>query len=398
MATGVIYKVNCGDDCGPKKRCTKKYDAYCVIYKGEDRPDLGINSGDNLEEIIEKLELIINNLLEQITNLNIYITEEINNIYEQIEIINGILEDLNDRIDDLENRIDDLENTLCDRVAECTVIQDLLNDIHDLETNFCNKVAQCREEIWEIRPGQSGCSTSTSSYKAWSSSSTTNGYYVETYEDVNPLSPTYGQTKVERVTSKDGQCIAVGSDWVTVQRGCSLSASTYNPSPGSENAIYGWKEEKDNNPNSPTYETTRWVRDTSYDRTCNPPSLPPQEADGCLVCAEVQILSTEGQTTDFVNVTFDNLPEEFTYTPGTGICLRGPLWSETNISAYVTGVANVVITDPYDLGWKVLVNGATRYSGSGDFTGEIDFGVRIDYLYFEFKEGHYYGCKKRFGW
>lgn len=395
MATGVIYKVNCGDGCGPQKRCKKKYDAFCVIYHGEDRPDLGINKGDNMEEIVEKLEAVINNLLNQITNLTIYITEEINSIYEQINIINGILEDLGERIDDLEERIDDLENTLCQRIAECQVVQDLLDDIYDLETNFCNKVAACRDEIWELVPNKTGCSTSTSSYVAWSSSSTKNGYYIETYEDVNPLSPTYGQTKVERRSELDGQCIAVGSDWVTIDRDCSISSSSYDPSPGSPSAIYGWKKEKDSNPNSPTYEEERWVRDTSYDRTCNPPSLPPQEAEGCMVCAKVQILSTEGQTTDFTSVQFDNLSSPFTYTPGTGICIRGPLWDENNISTVITGTASVEITDPMNLGWEVLVDKQSVYTGTGDFSGPISFSITMKYIPLEYREGTYYVCEGR---
>lgn len=392
MATGVIYKVNCGDDCGPKKRCTKKYDAYCVIYKGEDRPDLGINTGDNLEEIIEKLELIINNLLEQITNLNIYITEEINNIYEQIEIINGILEDLNDRIDDLENRIDDLENTLCDRVAECTVIQDLLDDLYDLESNFCDKVMECKDPIWEIIESRTGCSSSSSSYSAWNSSSSKNGYYVETYEDVNPMSDTYGQKRVERKTDLDGTCIAYGSDWAVLENDCSTSSSTYTPAPGSPNAIYGWQRIKDMNPNSPTSGEEKWTRDTGYDRTCNPPSLPAQDANGCRKCAQVQILSTEGQTTDFENVQFDNLESPFSYVPGAGICVTGPLWAESNISTTVTGSANVVITDPNELGWEVLVNRRTVHTGSGDFSGPIAFDITMSYSAESFKEGTYYVC------
>lgn len=78
------YNVDCGcsngcdnEPCG----CKTKLSSLCVIYDNKDLENLGIEKGDNLENILKRIDLIIGNILtaleEQVVISNIGTGEEI---------------------------------------------------------------------------------------------------------------------------------------------------------------------------------------------------------------------------------------------------------------------------------------------------------------------------------
>lgn len=94
-----------------------------------------------------------------------------------------------------------------------------------------------------------------------------NFYGFKKQKDNNPNSPTYNQERWVRDTTHDGECAKLKTpQWIdTKVRNCSTSDTVYTPSP---KGSFGWKEQRDGNPYSDTVGTTRWVRDASYDGTC----------------------------------------------------------------------------------------------------------------------------------
>lgn len=386
MATGKIYNISC-DNNDKKLRCPKKYDAKCVIYKGQDLPDLDISNGEDVESIIEKLTLIVNNLIQRITELDLKVDAgflEIQNLINTLtQIING-----------LTNRVDELENTFCDRVSNCSTIQNIEDNLNGLLNNFCDRVSDCIDAQWELVPNKSGCSTNCSTWSPWSSSSTSDGCGIKTFIDINPMSPTFGTERVELDPTQT--CIGQGSSIPSTPtaQDCSCSSSEYVPvgdGCDEENALYGWGNFPDQNPNSPTYGQDNWQRRTSYDSTCNPPSLPAQGE--CMHCGSVTVeVGTPGGKGELGNwVLSDSIPSGWTFDPSTG-CITAPLWSETNISTEVNVTVEAQILDPHNVGWTIRRKGSTYKTGTGDHTEQVPTTVSVKYTQKQYKEGTYYYC------
>lgn len=57
--------------CFPKERCTEESDTSCVFYDGDDLKSLGIEKGEDLTSILQKLDIIINNILKITNTINI---------------------------------------------------------------------------------------------------------------------------------------------------------------------------------------------------------------------------------------------------------------------------------------------------------------------------------------
>lgn len=192
-------------DCGCKKPasrcepepcgCPIKLDTDCVIYTGDKKENTGINKGDTLTTIIDKID---------------------------------------------------------EAIGRC-----------------CNPEAPDTNQRREVVGGETGSYSSQVDDIPWDSSEGEMGYYVETTIDNNPLSATYRDKVVTSKPNIDSSYIATNAEWTTQGYGCSTVTFSYVPNEGSPDAKYGFRREKDINPNSPTYNDERWVRDNSRDSMCD---------------------------------------------------------------------------------------------------------------------------------
>lgn len=80
------------------------------------------------------------------------------------------------------------------------------------------------------------------------------GYKILVYKDVNPYSPTYNQTKNERVLDETA-CPNNAPNWIEISRTC--NKITYNPSGVQGNNGQATITFQDQNIDSPTYNQTK---------------------------------------------------------------------------------------------------------------------------------------------
>lgn len=334
------YNITCGNSCSSNTsacssgvlRCPSKYDARCVIYKGDKLYCINADKGEDLETILSKFC--------------------------------GVIDEINNRITLLNNKIENVRVEIENRIA---VIVDDINRvdlrIDDFITNFCDYVLPCVEAaiapIWTLVPELSGCSTSQVTFIAYdSATATSNGYYIETYRDTNIYSKTEGALDVRRVPARDGECVGESANWVP-QGGniCSNLSTPYQTVPAfsvsltpAEN-IYGYRLERDINTNSATYNQERYTRYAAGDNECNPPALP----DPIGVCSQpldYYVTTRAGATAVSGNYNLTAMPAPFTFDEVNKL-IQYPNITDTQLPTYVDISVHVTITNPNGLQWEI---------------------------------------------
>ena len=131
-------------------------------------------------------------------------------------------------------------------------------------------------------------------------------YAFKRQKDINTDSPTYNQTRWIRSVIDDGLCYTpdTNPDWQDVIEdgerniNCSLSSTEYQPD---ESGKFAWKQQRDVNPNSPTFGTTRWIYAPQLNDHCDtvPPDPTPDWVDegeiGCSTSASSYVPDEFGQ-------------------------------------------------------------------------------------------------------
>lgn len=351
-----IYNITCGSSCGsplPSSgilRCPSKYDARCVIYKGDKLYCINADTGEDLETILLKFCSVIDGINNQITLLD----NKIDSLRIELENrIQGVINDINALIATVNLSIYNLNIRVTNTDSR----------IDELIDNFCNYVTPCIEAaiapIWTLVPELSGCSTSQFSYIPFNSEvATSNGYYVETYRDTNIYSKTEGALDVRRVPARDGECVGESENWVP-QGGnvCSNVDMPYqtvadfsmSETPG-EN-IYGYRLEQDINPNSVTYNEERYARYTYGDNECNPPALP-DPIGLCSQALDFYVTTRAGATAVSGDYDLTAMPAPFTFDAETKL-IQYPNISETQLPTSVDISVHVTINNPLGLEWEI---------------------------------------------
>ena len=106
------------------------------------------------------------------------------------------------------------------------------------------------------------------------------GYKIITYQDTNIYSPSYGETKTEKVKD-DEMCPNNVATWTEQSRSCEQIA--YQPSGQMGNSGFAIVIENDTNPKSSTYNETRQTKVEDAEGCARPNTQPQwvQQSESC---------------------------------------------------------------------------------------------------------------------
>lgn len=279
--------MSCCGDRRTKSRCGTLTPAVCVKYEGDypEWSDLKEESCVNVEEVLEELYDKTDGIQEDITlgNLDSCITYDrevdgsvkINTaVKKHSEILCEILGAGDPSETDLSPDISRWGLDFKCLVDECAnppatlkqLLQLLINQVCGGDTPINTN------PIW-TDTGNKGCSSSSSTYVP----SQSGQFSFKEQRDTNQNSNSYNDTKWVRNTVGDADCAPdpepdTTPNWQkTGISGCSSNSGSYiplNPTPGQSYTGFAFDEQRDTNTHSITYNTKRWVRNSSNDSDC----------------------------------------------------------------------------------------------------------------------------------